>query len=197
MTGNVKAPYNDRYYARHRAQYHDWEKRLAADFFARYQVGSVIDFGCGVGSYLDAAYDLGLSRIQGYELHLAAALPHVPVHLRPFLEARDVTEPIIVPPFDCSWSVEVGEHLEPAGTSQFVDNIVAATSRLALLTCAPPGQRGTSHINLRPQKEWIAMLCFRGMTYLPEDVEVTKLRWKTLGAPPYILRNLMIFERAL
>jgi hypothetical protein len=188
-------PYDDRYYKRHRVEYHDWEKRLATDFFVRYGVSSVIDLGCGVGSYLDAAYDLGMTKIKGYELNLARALPHVPIHLRECISLGDVTTALPDEPHDCCWSVEVGEHLEPSGTLGFADNLAKLTSRLLLLTCAPPGQGGTAHINLRPKEDWVSLLCQRGLTYLPDDVAATADRWTVLGAPGYIVRNLMIFAK--
>lgn len=191
----IEMSYNERYYRRHREDYHEWEKRLAADFFTRYKVRSVVDLGCGVGSYLDAAYELGMAPIKGYEINLHLASCHVPKHLLPFISSGDVTLPLSGGGFDCSWSVEVGEHLDPQGTEQFVSNLVRLTDRLTLLTCAPPGQRGTAHINLRPKEEWIGRMTKNGMRYLPDEVERTVSHWRPLGAPNYILRNLMVFSK--
>ncbi len=164
---------------------------MAHDFFTRYKVTSVVDLECGVGSFLDAGFDLQMSRIEGYELNLAKAEPYIPSHLRPFVSARHVTLPIVNEPFDCSWSVEVGEHLEPAGTAQFLDNLVNLSSRLILQT----GQRGTCHINLRPKEEWISLIRDRGPKYLPVEVEMAVTQFARLGAPGHILRNLIIFQK--
>ena len=188
-------PYNDRYYRRHRHEYHEWEKRLATDFFTRYDVRSVVDLGCGVGSYLDAAHDMGIAPLKGYEINLSIANCYIPEHLRQFISSDDITSALPGGGFDCSWSVEVGEHIQPEGTEQFVSNLVNLTRRLTLLSCAPPGQRGTAHINLRPKEEWVELMTRHGMRYLPTEVDHTVSHWSSLGAPSYILRNLMIFSK--
>jgi SAM-dependent methyltransferase len=188
-------PYDDQYYRRHRDEYHEWEKRLATDFFTRYLVRSVVDFGCGVGSFLDAGFKMGLESVRGYEINLEKASPYIPAYLKPHITSEDVTKPLPAGSFDCSWSVEVGEHIEPSGTIQFIKNLVNSTTRLLLLTCAPPGQPGTNHINLRPKEEWIFRVSELGMCYLAEEVQNTVARWRGLGAPHYILRNLMIFQK--
>jgi len=63
------------------------------------------------------------------------------------------------------------------------------------LTAAPPGQRGTGHINLRPKDFWIKAVESKGFIFQDQLVDHCIPIWKKFDTPRYILRNLMVFKK--
>ena len=187
--------YNDKYYKRHFEKYRDWEIAIAKYFSEKYAIESVVDFGCGVGSYLEGHVRAGVTKVKGFEYNYLNAKKYIPDLLQPHVESGDVTRPIDSGKFQCSWSVEVAEHILPDGTGQFIDNLVNASFEYILLTAAPPGQAGTGHINLRRKDFWIKAISEKGFKYLEADVEELGNAWKKRGAAWYVVRNLMLFKK--
>lgn len=189
--------YDEKYYKRHFDEYRGWEIALAKFFTSRYKIESVLDVGCGVGSYLEGHMRAGINRLKGVEYNYKSAISYIPNILQPHIIYGDATKPLkdIGEKFDCVWSVEVAEHIMPEGTTQFITNLVDNTNKYILLTAAPPGQRGTGHINLRPKEDWIKDITARGFIYLEKEVEILKTTWDKLGAEWYITKNVMLFEK--
>jgi len=191
--------YNDKYYKRHFEDYRVWEVRLGTYFAEKYEIESVLDLGCGVGSYLEGFIRGGADKICGVELCYDQIEPYIIPILHPFIFKGDVTKisdlPISGTQYDCAFSIEVAEHLLPEKTDLFIEHLAASTDRKIIFTAAKPGQPGTGHINCRPKEEWIDMVTAHGFVHEKEetanDVEVIKL----LGAPKYIQNNLMVFTR--
>jgi len=188
--------YDSKYYRWHLEKCRLWETYVAHDIIKRYEITSMIDFGCGIGSFLEGALDCGLTHIAGIEINLEVAKDYMPYRIVPYIFAKDVTDPINMGKFDCSWSFETAEHIKPEGTIQFIKNIASA-KRFIILTAAPPGQPGRYHINCRPQKFWINNIINEGFIYLEKDVEKTLKIWNSWRTkiPDYIKNNLMIFKQ--
>lgn len=195
--------YSEKYYRKHKEIDEKWATPLARLFIRTLGIRSMLDLGCGVGSYLRGALEENLSNVVGVEMNADLARPFMGAVVSTVAIQGDITKPLdLHGQFDCVLSVETGEHLQPEGTAGFIDNLKSCSSRLIVLTAAPPGQRGTQHINLRPRSEWIAMITEdRQFAYQSAVVEQTI---KTIYSspffingdpPPYITRNLMIFSR--
>jgi hypothetical protein len=189
--------YNPKYYKRHFEQYRDWEIRLSKYFSERYGIKSVLDIGCGVGSYLEGHIRAGVTHVRGVEYNYKSAVEYFPDVVYPHISYGDATKKLDFTPntFDCVWSVEVAEHIMPNGTDQFIDNLVGLTDNYILLTAAPPGQSGTGHINLRPKQFWIDAITAKGFNYLEDEVTVLQTEWDKLGAEWYITKNVMLFQK--
>ena len=182
--------YNEGFFEWHLVYARDYSIKTMLWFIEKYKPESVIDFGCGIGSYLEAAYSKGL-RIKGIDISYHA-FKFTPEHIRPFISYKDCTKEIVTWGYDCALSFETAEHIDPAGTDQFIDNIKRAASKYILFTAAPPGQEGCGHINLHPREYWIEKFG------LPVDEEMTKDiadNWALLGCPPYISKNLIVFKK--
>lgn len=145
--------YNEDFFLWHHKYVRESSIRAMNWYIKEYGPKSVIDFGCGIGSYLEPAFDKGL-KIQGYDIS-DKARKYTPDRIAPFIEYRDCTKRITTGKFDCVISFETAEHIEPSGTDQFVDNILQAVGERLLFTAAPPGQLGTGHINLQPKEFWM------------------------------------------
>jgi len=157
-------------------------------FLDNFKLNSVVDFGCGIGSYLECAHDRGLE-VKGFEIS-EAAKKHTPERIQKFITYQDCTEPIQTKKYDCVISFETAEHIEPSGTKQFVENIVSAVGGYLLFTAAPPGQQGTGHINMKAKEYWLDQ--FNELTYLQGTTDIIARSWAKLGAPKYICDNLIV-----
>jgi len=193
---NPEAFYSHKYFTRHFEYMREWEMKLGKDLVDRYHIKSLVDFGCGCGSYLEGAKEAG-SEVKGFELMYDIISKIVPPETLSFIEHGDVMSPIDCGIFDCSMSIETAEHILPENTEIFVDNLVNASSRLIIFTAARPGQGGTGHINFKPKEEWIELFNKRECLYLDEEVSITQDLWKKRLARKfrYLIRNLMIFNK--
>ena len=157
---------------------------------------SVVDFGCGIGSYLESAFAKNVSRIKGYDIGGEYAKKYTPKHIQPFIEYLDCTKPMITEKYDCVISFETAEHIEPSGTNQFCDNLVNALGKDGYLffTGAPEGQDGCGHINCQSKAFWILKFWERNLQMDAVMTSIVALEWKRLGAPNYICDNLLVFK---
>lgn len=188
--------YNNKYYKRHLDEFKDWENAVGENIFNTFAPESILDLGCGVGSYLEGALLAGCKDVLGIELNFDVAKPHFTEDISPFLIQGDITKELNLPhKFDIVTSFEAAEHIDPDGTDSFIDNLIHYSNDYIILTAAPPGQRGTGHINLREKKFWIKEIESRGAKLNSRLTLKAMSQWKNLGAEWYILRNLMVFKK--
>ena len=77
----------------------------------------------------------------------------------------------------------------------FINNLTSYSDKYIILTAAPPGQRGTGHINLRDKNFWIENIFSKGFLYRIDLIEEYRKEWKEFNVEKYIIKNLMVFER--
>jgi SAM-dependent methyltransferase len=164
-------------------------EKLADAVYTRLKPSSVIDVGCGTGRLLAAfaARGVGVRGIEGSR-HAIALSPIPDRIVRCNLE-RGVP---YVGRFDVCFCIEVAEHLPPRCGSPLVNGL-AAMSNLVVFSAAPPGQKGSHHVNLRPQSDWI--LAFQKQHFLLSDL-TNELKCAIADADSearYIAANLMVF----
>lgn len=188
--------YSNEYYERHFVKYRSWEVEIGKYIYSILNPSSVLDLGCGVGSYLEGFYFAGCRDLMGIELNYELAKQYFVEEIKPDIRCGDVTKDLSINRmFDCVISFEVGEHISPEGTIFFVDNLTCYCKKYIIFTAAPPGQRGTNHINLMHRSVWIDMIKNRGFLYMGKMVEQYKKEWKRFGTEKYILNNLMVFKK--
>lgn len=126
---------------------------------------SVVDVGCGIGTWLTAFREQGVATILGMDgdyVDVDSLL--IP---RECFQPRDLTKPTgITDRFDLAISLEVAEHLPPESGEGFVDELVRLAD-MVLFSAAIPGQGGTNHVNERWQSYWRGLFEQRG--YAPVD----------------------------
>jgi len=115
---------------------------------------SVVDIGCGLGTWLKVFKDNGVNVIKGFDGH----------HLNTDLIVVDVscvTKTDLEKPFkdsikyDLAVSLEVAEHLSEAAADNFVASIVNLAD-IVLFSAAVPDQGGQNHINEQLPSYWEA-----------------------------------------
>ncbi|MBZ5629632.1 MAG: class I SAM-dependent methyltransferase [Acidobacteriia bacterium] len=124
---------------------------------------SVVDVGCGTGTWLRAAEELGVDNYRGYDGSQSSQLC-IP---RERFAVADLTRPLQPSRrFDLALCCEVGEHL-PADSAQTLIASLAAFSDVVLYSAAIPGQGGTHHVNEQWPAYWQAL--FRAQGYSAYD----------------------------
>jgi SAM-dependent methyltransferase len=130
------------------------------------QPESVVDVGCGRGSWLAACHELGSATLIGLDgdWNSQAAMIDPAIRFR----AVDLNQPFALDRrVDLAISVEVAEHLEPASSTQFV-NCLTEASDMVVFGAAYEGQGGTNHINEQRHSWWARL--FSANRYVPFDL---------------------------
>jgi len=148
----VDVPYDAQFYTR----ISDGSRRSAAILlrivFDLVRPHSVVDVGCGVGTWTAVALELGATEVLGidgdYVDRSQLQIPHacfMPCDLRkPLrLERR----------FDLAISLEVAEHLPAECAETFVESLVRLAP-VVLFSAAVPGQGGDHHVNEKWPAYW-------------------------------------------
>jgi glycosyltransferase involved in cell wall biosynthesis len=155
-----------------------------------FEFHSVIDFGCGTGSWLNC-FAINTDRtILGLEMETFAPhemeidpglILHLDLGLYVNLQRR----------FDLALCVEVAEHLDPVHASHIVENCVRH-SDVVLFSAALPGQGGLHHLNEQLPGYWAAL--FEKHDYAVLD----RLRpqiWEDPQIPIWYRQNLLLYVR--
>ncbi len=152
---------------------------------------SVVDLGCGVGTWLSVFVERGIADIQGIE-----GSP-MPTELLRIPQANflvgDLTQPLSLGrKFDLAISLEVAEHLPEAAGAQFVKSLIGL-SDVVLFSAAIPGQGGCGHVNEQWPDYWRDQ--FAVHQYEPIDC----IRWRVWNDPAVLIhytQNVMMFARS-
>lgn len=139
---------------------------------------SVIDVGCGVGTWLAAARTLGVSDVMGVDGdYVDRGLLRIPEEC---FRSTDLSQPFTCEKtFDLALSLEVAEHLPGASASALVESLTRLAP-VVLFSAAIPKQSGEHHVNLQWQSWWVnqfnrhgfhAVDCIRQRVWNDEAVE--------------------------
>ena len=127
---------------------------------------SVVDVGCGVGTWAASFAATGVKQVIGVE---GAYVVGQQLQIDPACYvAADLTKPFSLDKhFDLAVSLEVAEHLPPERGRSFVADLVRLAPAI-LFSAAIPGQRGTHHVNEQWQEYWASLFAEHGL--IPVDV---------------------------
>jgi SAM-dependent methyltransferase len=156
----------------------------------RMSVTSVLDVGCGVGSWLSSFVAAGVDDVLGVDSD------HVPEHLLRIpadkFARADLADPFdLGRTFDLTISVEVAEHLPEASADGFVASI-AGHADLVLFAAAVPGQGGTGHVNERWPSYWAKR--FEGHGFVTLD-PLRPLIWDRDDVMFWYAQNCLLYAR--
>lgn len=151
-------------------------------------IGSCVDVGCGIGTWLTAATRLGVADILGVDG------PWVPPEHRRIPEesflCHDLSAgwPSIGRRFSLAMTTEVAEHFPPERADSFIC-LLCSLSDIVAFSAAIPGQMGTNHLNEQWPEYWAEK--FRANGYTALDA----LRFKLMpidGLPSYYKQNMFL-----
>ncbi|MCU0446114.1 MAG: class I SAM-dependent methyltransferase [Microscillaceae bacterium] len=112
---------------------------------------SVLDVGCGIGTWLKVFQDYGIEDVTGIDGEYAK--PNLLINQEKFM-AWDLGQPLqLNRQFDLVVSLEVAEHLPESVADTFVHNLIKHGT-IILFSAAIPGQGGSGHINEQWASYW-------------------------------------------
>ncbi len=124
---------------------------IVPEIMKRLNPNSVIDFGCGIGSFLNSFKRHGVEEIFGIDGDWVDK-SQLYSYINPDeFKAHDLEAEIIInKPFDLVISLEVAEHLSEKSSKVFVQNLTQFNSPI-LFSAAIPNQGGYNHLN----EQWL------------------------------------------
>lgn len=188
--------YDDRYFKWHKDKTRDYAIRNMDWYIKEFKPTSVIDYGCGIGAYLESALSNNIINIKGFDIGGDNVKMHTEKSVQPYIKYLDCTLPLITEIYDCTISLETGEHIEPIMSDQFVLNIVNSTKKTGtiLFSAAQPGQGGSGHINCQTKEFWKEKFLRNSFSYDKKLTDFITKNWAIQNAPDYIINNLIVFR---
>jgi SAM-dependent methyltransferase len=158
------------------------------------QPRSVLDVGCGVGTWLQVFREYGIDDVLGLDGDwVKPEWLDVPNSL---FRPADLTKPISPDRrFDLVVSLEVAEHIHPGSASGFVDTLTGFGD-VVLFSAAIPMQEGTDHLNEQWPEYWARL--FADRNYVVADC-IRPAIWANPNVAWWYAQNTLLFvhERVL
>lgn len=151
---------------------------------------SVVDVGCGRGTWLSVWEELGVRKLTGLDgpwvdkpSLLSAAIDFHPT---------DLNQPFRLPErYDLAMSLEVAEHCQPEASEGFVASLTALSDAI-VFGAAYTDQPGADHINTRPHSFWCAQFLEQGFAVF--DYFRPKF-WGMPTVAPWYQQNTFLYVR--
>lgn len=146
---------------------------------------SLLDVGCGTGTWLRAALEMGISDVVGIDgvdvppdrFHAPkSAYRQIDLAQRFDLQRR----------FEVTLCLEVAEHLPDTVVEPFIDSLVSHGDTI-LFSAACPRQRGQHHVNCQWPEYWQTFFNHRG--YACEDSSRWRI-WRDTRIEPWYRQNI-------
>lgn len=182
--------YNAAFYAERDASTKLAAQTVLAPMFQSLDIKSVCDVGCGVGTWLATALELGAERVRGFEG------PWVKGNALAINASCIVTQDLECDVmdrerYDLVISLEVAEHLSADRAPSFVRDLTALGDAV-LFSAAIPNQGGTNHINERWQSYWAEL--FKAQEYDAFDA-VRPAIWQMSEIKWWYRQNTLVYAR--
>jgi SAM-dependent methyltransferase len=188
LAQELAAKYNDAFFADY-----DHDVRGSAEVIVpivvdRLQPASVLDVGCGRGTWLHVFADAGVSDTFGVDgPHISPADLEIPADR---FASHDLDEPLdLGRRFDLVTCLEVGEHLDERAAPTLVASLVAHAPAV-LFSAAIPKQGGAGHVNERWPSYWAGLFAARG--YRAVDL-IRPLVWNDDRVAFWYAQNIVLY----
>jgi SAM-dependent methyltransferase len=152
---------------------------------------SLLDVGCGIGTWVRAAIDYGIGDVYGLD---GVDIPERELLFSKHLFQQQDFAQIwnLKRKFDIIICLEVGEHLFPGSAVTLVQTLVAH-SEVIVFSAACPGQTGQHHVNCQWPEYWQQL--FNAHGYVCEDSIRWKI-WKLEAIEPWYRQNAFVVRKA-
>lgn len=182
--------YNDKFYEKRNNDTKYAAKCVVEIISKQFSCNSVIDFGCGVGTWLATFKRAGATEVLGIDGEYVNR-KHLVIDSAEF-EARDLNSNLEVNKrYDLAMSLEVAEHLPSTKAAYFV-KALCLSSDLVLFSAAAAKQGGDGHVNERRLSYWIQL--FKKEGYQVFDI-IRPAIWHDKKIPVWYRNNVVIFAK--
>ena len=157
-----------------------------------FQPGSVLDVGCGIGTWLYVFNKTQQAKVKGIDGdYVDKALLSKYLSAENFV-AADLSKPFdLQQKFDLAMSLEVAEHLPEASAKNFVGSIVKH-SDLVIFSAAIPEQIGQNHINEQWPSYWVDIFASYG--YKAYDLIRPEI-WNLKDVDVWYKQNILVYSK--
>ena len=156
--------------------------------FQYYRPKNIIDVGCGSGSWLKAAGDMGVESLTGIDGKWLKREMLLSDDIK--LITHDLDKSISLSGnFELAISLEVAEHLPENRAESFIEDL-CKLSKVILFSAAIPNQGGDNHINEQWQSYWYGM--FRDKNYRGFDI-IRHQVWEDEQVKSWYKQNCLIY----
>jgi len=158
--------------------------------FGDWKPNSLLDVGCGLGTWLKAAVEFGIPDIFGID---GVDIPKDKLLISSDLfQQHNLTLPIdLGRRFDVALCLEVAEHLDEIFAKNIV-KILTSHTDVVIFSAAPPWQTGQHHVNCQHPAYWQSLFNEAGFTCFDE---VRWRIWNHSEIEPWYRQNIFIAKR--
>jgi SAM-dependent methyltransferase len=187
---NMSKIYNNDFFLFHKENSFQAAKLIVPIILDTFVINSVVDVGCGNGSWLRVFLDHGINNICGYDisdLEQEAYLVN-----KKFIKTNNNFTSIdfsIKGKYDLLICLEVVEHLPRKISKNFIKKI-SNVSPLILFSAAIPGQKGTGHVNEQVPSYWRRL--FNDNDFVEIDF-LKPLLWKNAKIAWWYRQNITMY----
>lgn len=153
-------------------------------------VASVVDVGCGTGTWMLTAKRLGINDFIGID-GVYMNEENLVIEKDKFLKVDIGKKFQINRRFDLAISLEVAEHLPFESSDTFINNIVNLSDNI-LFSAATLGQGGQNHLNEQPINFWIKKFENKGYTF--HDIIRPQI-WENNDIEFWYKQNIIFFSK--
>lgn len=183
----AKTPYDSSYYERNRSGSNRSAAVVVPIVLELVEPQSVVDVGCGAGSWLHVFNELGVDDFLGVDGdYVDRAQLEIPEER--FVPA-DLSEGVELDRrFDLAVSLEVAEHLPAEAADTLVQSLVGLAPAV-LFSAAIPGQGGAGHVNEQWPDYWVGRFQDRG--YVCVDCIRPRI-WGDMEVQTWYIQNILL-----
>lgn len=149
---------------------------------------SVIDLGCGIGTWLSVWENFGITDVIGVDGEyvnknklLINEEKFITVDLKNGYKSNKI--------FDLVTCLEVAEHID-ANSAEVLINSLCNLGKVILFSAAIPGQEGTQHINEQYPDYWVKI--FKKNNFVPIDYLRDKI-WSNVKVSSWYKQNILFY----
>lgn len=153
---------------------------------------SVVDFGCGIGTFLHVFKKNGVSEVMGLDgKWVNKELLHKYISESEFKEVNLEESISLEKKYDLAISLEVAEHLSEKSAITFVKNLARCADKV-VFSAAIPNQGGQNHINEQPLTYWEKLFNDEGY----EMIDCLRpIFWDNTKVFSWYKQNMVLFVR--
>lgn len=185
----MTSPYTRRFFAAQDVGSMRSARKIVPILCDWYSPASVLDVGCGTGTWLSVFKELGVKTVLGidgpyFDSSMLLISPEE-------FQVHDLTRPLdLGRRFDLTVCLEVAEHLPESAAKTLVQSVTRASARV-VFSAAIPGQGGIHHVNEHWQSYWVDL--FRAHAY-SADVAIRRLVWDDPEVEDFYAQNIMVLS---